>query len=234
MSSSIFTGGGGNIGSIGLGFAIPIERAVRVADEILRNGSVRRAWTGIDVAGPAAMQDWKRQGGVLVTRVAPGGPAGRAGIGEGAILLQVNGRSLRNYLDWEAVKLDLHVGDQVALRVRQRGRDDTRTIVTGDLPTATAAKVTVLRGLEVVSVTEAIQTERALRSSRGALIVRITDEVKAATGLAEGDVIVGINRTTVANARQLADLLESTSGGQLFRIWLERQGGFISTDLVFR
>jgi hypothetical protein len=38
----------------------------------------------------------------------------------------------------------------------------------------------------------------------------------------------------VGNARQLADLLESLVGGQLFRIWLERQGGFISTDLVFR
>jgi len=234
VSSSIFTGGGGSMGSIGLGFAIPIERAVRVADEILRNKAVRRAWTGLDVAGPAAMQDWKRQGGVLVTRVAPGGPAARAGIGESAVLLEANGRRLRNYLDWEAVKLDLHVGDQISLRVRQRGRDDSRTIVTGDLPTATAAKVTVLSGIEAVSVTEAIQTERALRSSRGALIVRITDEVKAATGLAEGDVIVGINRTTVGNARQLADLLESLVGGQLFRIWLERQGGFISTDLVFR
>ncbi len=234
VSSSIFTGGGGSMGSIGLGFAIPIERAVRVADEILRSGSVRRAWTGLDVAGPDAMQDWKRQGGVLVTRVAENGPAARAGIGEGAVLLEANGRRLRNYLDWEAVKLDLHVGDQINLRVRQRGRDDSRILVTGDLPTATAAKVTVLRGLEVVTVTEAIQTERGLRSSRGGLIVRITDKVGRATGLTEGDVIVGINRTSVTSARQLADLLESLGGGQLFRIWLERQGGFISTDLVFR
>ncbi|MGH7560091.1 MAG: trypsin-like peptidase domain-containing protein [Gemmatimonadales bacterium] len=234
VSSSIFTGGGGSMGSIGLGFAIPIERAVRVAEEILRNRTVRRAWTGLDVAGPRAMQDWKRQGGVTVVRVAPGGPAARAGIDEGAILLEANGRRLRNYLDWEAVKLDLHVGDQIALRIRQRGRDDSRTLVTGELPTATAAKVTVLSGIEAVTVTNAIQTERGLRTGRGALIVRITADVSRQTGLQEGDVIVGINRTPVTSAGQLADLLESLGGGQLFRIWLERGGGYISTDLVFR
>ena len=234
VNSSIFTGGPGSVGSIGLGFAIPIERVVRVADEILRNGTVRRAWTGLEVAGPTAMQDWKRQGGVTVLRVAPDGPAARAGITEGAVLLEANGRRLRNYLDWEAVKLDLHVGNSVTLRVRQRGRDDSRTLVTGDLPTATAAKVTVLRGIEAVTVTEAIQTERALRSSRGALILRISAEVARLTGLAEGDVILGINRTPVTGATQLADLLESLDRGQLFRIWLERGGAFVSTDLVFR
>jgi S1-C subfamily serine protease len=207
---------------------------VRVADEILRNGTVRRAWTGLEVAGPTAMQDWKRQGGVTVLRVAPEGPAARAGITEGAVLLEANGRRLRNYLDWEAVKLDLHVGNSVTLRVRQRGRDDSRTLVTGDLPTATAAKVTVLRGIEAVTVTEAIQTERGLRSSRGALILRISAEVARLTGLAEGDVILGINRTPVTGATQLADLLESLDRGQLFRIWLERGGAFVSTDLVFR
>ncbi len=70
VNSSIFTGGGGSVGSIGLGFAIPIERALRVAEEILQNGNVRRAWTGLEVAGPSAMQDLPRQGG---RRRHPGG-----------------------------------------------------------------------------------------------------------------------------------------------------------------
>src|SRR6185436_17261272 len=95
VNSSIFTGGGGSSGSIGLGFAIPIERALRVADEILRTGSMRRAWTGLEVAGPGAMQDWKSQGGVTVTRVAADGPAARGGITEGVVLTRANGRKLR-------------------------------------------------------------------------------------------------------------------------------------------
>jgi serine protease Do len=234
VNSSIFTGGGGSSGSIGLGFAIPIERALRVADEILRTGTVRRAWTGLEVAGPSAMQDWKRQGGVTVTRVASEGPAARGGVTQGAILVEANGRKLRNYLDWEAVKLDLHVGDTVSLRVKRGSSEEHRVFLTGDLPTSAATKVTVLRGLEVVTVTPAIQGERGLRTLKGALIVRVTAEVSRATGLQEGDVILAINRSIVASAKQVADLLEASRADQAFRIYFERQGQTIFTDLVFR
>jgi serine protease Do len=234
VNSSIFTGGGGSSGSIGLGFAIPIERALRVADEILRTGTVRRAWTGLEVAGPSAMQDWKRQGGVTVTRVAPEGPAARGGVIQGAILVEANGRKLRNYLDWEAVKLDLHVGDTVSLQMKRGSSQEHRVFLTGVLPTSTATKVTVLRGLEVVTVTPAIQGERGLRALKGALIVRVTAEVSRATGLSEGDVILAINRSVVSTAKQVADLLEASRADQAFRIYFERQGQMIFTDLVFR
>ncbi|HEV8598410.1 MAG TPA: trypsin-like peptidase domain-containing protein [Gemmatimonadales bacterium] len=233
VNSSIFTGGGGSSGSIGLGFAIPIERALRVADEILRTGNVRRAWTGLDVAGPDAMQDWRRQGGVTVTRVVADGPAARGGITEGAVLVEVNGRRLHNYLDWEAVKLDLHVGDEVRVRLLRGGTPEERKLTTGDLPTSTATKVTVLRGLEVVTVTQAIQGERRLRTAKGALIVGISDEARRGTGLQAGDVILAINRSLVTSARQVADLLEASRSDQAFRIYFERSGMTVFTDLVF-
>ena len=234
VNSSIFTGGGGSVGSIGLGFAIPIERALRVAEEILRTGRFRRAWTGLEVAGQGAMQDWKRQGGVTVTRVAAGGPAARAGLQQGDVLLEANGRRLRNYLDWEAVKLDLHVGDRVTLRTKRGNAELTRTFTAGDLPTSTATKVTVLRGLEVVSVTPAIRAERGINAERGALIVRISDEVRLGTGLEEGDVIVAINRTLVTSAQQVGDLIEASRNNQAFRIYFERGGQPLFTDLIFR
>jgi serine protease Do len=234
VNSSIFTGGGGSVGSIGLGFAIPIERAVRVAEEILRTGRVRRAWTGLEVAGQGAMQDWKRQGGVTVTRVAPGGPAARGGLLQGDVLLEANGRRLRNYLDWEAVKLDLHVGDRIVLRTKRGGIEATRTFTVGDLPTSTATKVTVLRGLEVVTVTPAIRAERGIVAERGALIVRISDDVRLGTGLEEGDVILAINRTLVTSAQQVSDLIEASRANQAFRIYFERAGQQLFTDLIFR
>jgi S1-C subfamily serine protease len=205
-----------------------------VADEIVQRGAVRRAWTGLQVVGAANMRDWKSQGGLAVSAVDPGGPAARAGIEPQMILEEANGRRLRNYLDWESVKLDLHVGDTVVVRVKRGSGTDVRRIVTGDLPTVTATRISVIRGLDVISVTPGIQAERGLRSDRGALIYRITDEVSRATGLLEGDVIIGINRAPITSASDVASLLESTRSDQAFRIYFDRQGYRQYTDLRFQ
>jgi serine protease Do len=230
VNSSIFSNSGG---SVGLGFAIPIERAVRVADEIIRSGTVRRAWVGLEVEGANAMREWKSQGGVVLSSVAPGGPAARAGLRPSDVLVEANGRRLRNYLDWEAVKLDLHVGDAVDILVRSGSSTVRRRIVTGDLPTVTAEKITVLQDLQLVNVTPAIQAERGIRSEQGALIFRISPQVSRATGLVAGDVILAINRSPVRSAADVSDLLDLRPG-QVIRIYVEREGQVTFTDLVFR
>jgi serine protease Do len=230
VNSSIFSNSGG---SVGLGFAIPIERALRVADEIIRNGTVRRAWVGLDVEGASGMRNWKSQGGVVVASVAPGGPAYKAGLRKGDALVAANGRRLRNYLDWEAVKLDLHVGDAVELEVRSGRETANRRVVTGDLPTVTAEKFTVLQDLELVNVTPAVQAERGIRNDSGVLIFKISPQVSRATGLREGDVILAVNQTAVRGAKQVAALL-NVPAGEVVRLYLERDGQITFTDLVFR
>ena len=230
VNSSIFSNSGG---SVGLGFAIPIERALRVAEEIIRNGSVRRAWVGLEVEGASAMRDWKTAGGVTVTSVAPDGPAAKAGVKRGDVLTEANGRPLRNYLDWEAVKLDLHVGDAVDLSVRSGRRSARRRVVTGDLPTVTAEKYTVLEDLELITVSPAVRAERGIRSEEGVLIFKISPSVSRATGLRGGDVILAINRSAVRSASQVGELL-NVRPGEIVRIYLEREGQITFTDLVFR
>ncbi len=230
VNSSIFSSSGG---SVGLGFAIPIERALRVADEIIAHGTVRRAWVGLEVEGATAMRDWKTAGGVTVTSVAPEGPAAKASLRKGDVLTEANGRPLRNYLDWEAVKLDLHVGDAVQLSVRTGQRTVHRRVVTGDLPTVTAEKYRLLEDLELITLTPAVKAERGIRSEAGVLIFKISPAIAESTGLREGDVILAINRTAVRAASQVGELL-NVRPGEVVRLYLEREGQITFTDLVFQ
>jgi serine protease Do len=172
-------------------------------------------------------------GGVTVTSVAPEGPAAKASLGMGDVLTEANGRPLRNYLDWEAVKLDLHVGDAVQLSVRTGQRTARRRVVTGDLPTVTAEKYRVLEDLELINVTPAVRAERGIRSDAGVLIFKISPPIGESTGLREGDVILAINRTAVRAASQVGDLL-NVRPGEVVRLYLEREGQITFTDLVFR
>jgi serine protease Do len=221
VNSSIFTSSGG---SVGIGFAIPIERALRVADELRRFGRVRRAWVGLEVAGAEDLRGWKRAGGLRVTEVAPGGPAARAGLGVGDVLVSASGHALRTFLDWEAVLLDTGPGETLAVSYRRDGERRATRIAVTDLPTTLAEKVSVLGGMKVVTVTPAVRAERNIRSDHGALIYDIPDEMEQATGLRSGDVILQINRIRIRSAEELRRAFAAAAGGGAVTVWFERGG----------
>jgi S1-C subfamily serine protease len=152
------------------------------------------------------------------------------------VLVEANGRPLRNFLDWEAVKLDLHVGDSVRVRVRAQGgaRSVEHRLVSGDLPTVVAERVRLRQDLDLVTVSPGIRAERELRTERGALVVRVSAPMAEQTGLAEGDVIVAINRTPVTAAEEVREFLDSLRPGTAFRVYVERGGRYTYTDLVLR
>src|SRR5881396_4266679 len=231
VNSSIFTSSGG---SVGIGFAIPIERALRVADELQRFGKVRRAWVGLEVAGADDLRGWKRVGGLRVTQVAPGGPAARAGIAEGDVLLVAKGHRLRTFLDWEAVLLDTGPGDSLTVSYRHAGQARTARLTVTDLPTTLAEKVAILGGMKVVTVTDAVRAERGIQSDHGALIYDIPDEMQQATGLRSGDVVLQINRAKIAGAEDLRRAFSRAAGGGAVTVWFERGGRLGRTAFYVR
>jgi len=230
VNSSILTRSGG---SEGIGFAIPIERAIRVANELTTHGTVRRAWVGLSVVGTEGMREWKQKGGLSVTGVADGSPAQRAGIRAGDVLVRSRSHPLRTFLDWEAVKLELSPGDTVPVTVAHNGQSRQVRLVVEDLPTERAEKVDVLGGLQLVTVTPAVRQERGLRSEHGALIYSIAGQTARQTGLAEGDVIVQINQSPVREAGDVDRLVRAARGGAV-RVFVERGGNLVWTDFYIR
>jgi serine protease Do len=233
VNSSIYSTSGG--GSIGLGFAIPINRARRVADDLLAHGRVRRPWIGarLEESRTANPRDLIARG-ATVASITPGSPAERAGLRRGDVITRVRTRTVRNRFDWDAALLDLRVGEQVPLAVRRDGAQLELTVAIADLPEVSAPKVQVLREMELVSLTPAIRAERGVRSSQGALIYRASDRITEELGMAPGDVIVMINRTAVSSAEDVSRALDYYAGRGPIRVFFEHEGQIIATDFSIR
>jgi len=227
VNSSIYSPSGG---SIGLGFAIPINRARRVAEDLLAHGAVRRPYVGVQVDAARGGQRSALASGVVVRAVAPGSPAARAGLQPGDLLVRSRGRVLRNPYDWEAERLDMRPGEEVVLRASRGGREFDARLTVVDLPEVSAPKVQVLRELELVTLTPAIRVERGIRSPHGALLFRGSERAAAELDLREGDVIVQINRAPVATAEDVARLIDYYAGRGPIRLFYERGGQLLSTD----
>ena len=232
VNSSIYSTSGG---SIGIGFAIPINRAARVVEDLLSHGTVRRPWIGVKLrVTPSPNPRVAISSGAVIGTVAPGSPAARAGLQPGDVILREDQRNIRNQFDWEAALLDLRVGQTVQLRVQRGGRELDLPVTVADLPEVTAPKVQVLRELELVTVTPAIRAERSLRTPRGALIFNVSDRVANELGIQKGDVIVQINRTPIGSAEEAAKALDYYGGRGPIRMFLERDGQVYITDFIIR
>ena len=233
VNSSIYSPSGG---SIGLGFAIPINRAKRVTEDLLEHGAVRRPWVGIKPQFPAAGDAGRAalRSGVVVHTVVPGSPAATAGIRAGDVLVKSRSRVLRNPYDWDAELLELRAGERLTVVVRRDGRELAVPITVADLPEVSAPKVQVMRELELLTLTPAIRTERGVRSARGAVVFKVSDRVAEELGLQPGDVIVQINRTPVEDAATVEKLISAQGQRGALRLFFERGGQVYSSDFIIR
>ncbi|HEV2106213.1 MAG TPA: PDZ domain-containing protein, partial [Candidatus Eisenbacteria bacterium] len=135
VNTFIFTQSGG---SIGLGFAIPINLARRVLAEIEKYGRVRAAWPGMQVqavtAELAQRLGFREAAGLVVTRVDPGGPAARAGVRVGDRIRRVNGRVTNTVDQAQGGIYGAEVGDHLRLDLERDGRDLELTLTLEEAP----------------------------------------------------------------------------------------------------
>jgi len=231
VNSSIYTPSGG---SIGLGFAIPINRAKRVTEDLLAHGAIRRPWVGIKLQMPQSTLSTVQTTGVPIISIVPGSPAARAGVRVGDALVRSRDREIRSVYDWEAERLELRVGEDVPLVLRRGGRDVRLEVEVADLPEVNAPKVTVLREMQLVTLTPAIRAERNIRRASGALIQTVTPRIAEQLGIQTGDVILQINRVPVADAEAAARALDYYAGRGAIVMYIERNGQVYTTEFVIQ
>jgi len=212
INSQIYSRSGG---FMGISFAIPIDEASRVADQLRANGRVIRGRIGVSIA-PVTKEVAESIGlgkpvGALVRGVEPGQPADKAGIEAGDIITKVDGKPVEKWGDLPRIIGATKPGSRTVLQVFRRGNYRDVTVAVAELegdavaraaaPDAagSAAAGRTALGLTVADLTEAQKRELKLK---GGVRVEAVSGVGARAGLREGDVILALDNTEVLDVRQ--------------------------------
>lgn len=138
INSAIFSESGG---SVGIGFAIPINLAKELVPRLKANGRVARGWLGVAIA-PVSAEFAKKLGrareGALVTEVVPTGPAARSGVRAGDVIVAFGRTAVRRAGDLPRLAARAPVGSEVELTVVRDGREQTVKVRLGELPERSA------------------------------------------------------------------------------------------------
>ncbi|MCD6101706.1 MAG: trypsin-like peptidase domain-containing protein [Candidatus Cloacimonetes bacterium] len=131
INTFIFTKSGG---SIGIGFAIPVDRVRSIANEIIKYGKIRPIWFGFKVQDitPAIAYNLglKSSQGVLVSYIEKGGPAEEAGLKRGDIITKINNQIINNADDAEIAVSDVRVGEELKIEIIRDGKKETKELIT--------------------------------------------------------------------------------------------------------
>jgi serine protease Do len=222
VNAFIFSAGSG--GSIGLGFAIPINRAQRVLTDIVRFGEIRHPWVGLHLADVESGSG-SRTTGALVRRVDPGSPADRAGIRSGDHIVAAGGRPLRSAIEWEGRLLDQPSEEPFRVTVARGANEIELEITPRDDPLRRAARQSTPFGAELVPVDETLASYLGLRAGYGLYLARLDlDSPLRRLGLTDGDVLLRLNDRRLDAPDDVAVLIEVLRSGQPFALTYEHDG----------
>jgi serine protease Do len=181
----------------GIGFAIPVDRARKVIQDLLQYGKVHSAWIGA-VTATLTPEEAKRRGhdlprGAVVVRVFAESPAARAGIRSGDVITEVSGRPVDSREAFSTATATLAPDQSVRLSVNREGASRTVEVRAGEPPSDLGLRILEeVAGLRVADEHRAVIVDEVIGRSRAAEV-----------GLASGDQIVGVNGTEVGNTREL-------------------------------
>jgi serine protease Do len=236
VNSQIYSRTGG---FMGLSFAIPIELAMNVVNQLRVSGRVSRGYLGVliqdvdrDLAESFGL-DHPR--GALVARVLPGSPAAEAGVEPGDIILEFNAEQLLNSSQLPPLVGTSAVEKQAELKILRNGKERKLKVTVGELPEdETQAGVTPAEqapavrgrlGLEVAELSDEEREKLDLTDQRGVLVKEVEDGPARAAGIRANDVILMFNSKPISAVGELEAEIESLQAGQSVAVLVHRRDG---------
>jgi serine protease Do len=232
VNSQIYSRTGGYMG---LSFAIPIEVAMDVVDQLKTTGHVSRGWLGVliqdvtlDLAESFGMQ---KPRGALVAKVLPDSPAQSAGIKVGDVIVKFNNHEVINSANLPPIVGSSQVGVKLPVEVVRESRNRTIMVTLGELPDegeelarATAPETAQANrlGITVTALTEEQITEHGVSS--GVVVAQVATGAAARAGLRKGDIILSVDNKPVQDVKQFNAMVDGLQPGKSVAVLVQRGG----------
>jgi serine protease Do len=235
INTAIFSQSGG---SVGVGFAIPINMAKNVITQLASNGHVERGWLGVTIqrVTPELAKSFKLAGpeGALVSDVTKDSPADKAGVKGGDVIVEYNGRKVARSDDLPRVVAETPIGHDVPITVVREGQRmqlharvaRLKDEQSSETQTAGAEDNKGALGLAVQTVTPEIAHQLGLSETEGVVVRDVRGDSPAANaGIRPGDIIVAVDRHPVKNVDEMKSALAKHPSGTPTLLLVRRDGG---------
>lgn len=223
INSQIFSRSGGYMG---LSFAIPVNTAVSVSKQLAANGRVERGWLGVGIQGMngelAKSFGLDKPAGALVGQVDKNGPASKAGLKSGDVILEFNGRPISQSADLPPLVGETRPGTRVALKIWRDKKPREITVTIAQLKPVADETVAANTGpdqkpgilnVQAVPLTPE-QREEAGIETGGVLVTGVSAGPAARAGVNRGDIILEVGNQPVASPQDLASLAGKLPKGE--------------------
>jgi serine protease Do len=215
----------------GIGFAIPINMAKEIAVQLHGKGRVIRGWLGVTIQAMnpelAKSFNLKDNKGALVAQVSPGGPAEKAGLEQGDILLEFDGKKISEANDLPRIVAETAVGKSVTIKLVREGKNLERSVKVAELndkaESAQGPSPHNSLGIMVQDLSPEMARELGLKKTTGVVITAVEPGSPAAeAGLQSGDVIREVGRKAVHSAEDFIQKLEKAKDQDTVLLSIQR------------
>lgn len=234
VNSQIYSRSGGYMG---LSFAIPIDVAMNVAEQIKTKGKVSRGWLGVQIQDVtrqlAESFSMDRPHGALVAKVIPGSPAEKAGVQVGDIIIEFDGRVIETSGELPPIVGMTPVDEEAQLKVIRQGDREELTVRIGLLPAQVAQMSSVSGqveeatnnrlGLSVAELTDE-QREQLQVEKHGVLVQKVSKGIALDIGIQPGDVILRIQNTPIRNVAEFNKIVAKLPADRSVAMLIQRKG----------
>jgi Do/DeqQ family serine protease len=223
INTAIFGAGGGNSGNIGIGFAIPINMAHDIMQQLIEHGEVKRGRLGAqgqDLTPQLAQAfDLTLTSGVVITQIEIGSPAHKAGLQVGDVVVEANGRKIRRAGDMYNLVGLLRIGQSVKLVLYRQGKRVKLTVVIQaiEIPVVEGIRWNEkLAGAKIGEIHES-SSQRGMVSYLQVIEVE-RDSNAWEAGIRKGDILYSINKQLIRNHDEAFEAIERNQRGMILNI----------------